>query len=98
MTKQLGQKPSAIWAPTSTKAVSLHHCAGDAEVFEGCHTQRATEVTGRPDELGGSDYGDSGFTWWQHHHHCLDVWDGETRVLSETPDANNTRDKEEVTG
>lgn len=73
---------------TSTEAVPLHYCAGDVKLFEGRHTQRALQVTGRPDESIRSCNGDSWFTGRQDHNYCLDVWDGETRVLPETPDTH----------
>lgn len=60
---------------TSTQAISLHHCACDVKLFEGCHAQRTPQVAGRPDESIGSCDGDFRFTGWQHHHYCLDVWD-----------------------
>ncbi len=71
---------------TSAEAVSLHYCAGDAKLFEGCHTQRAPQVTGRPDESIRCCNGDSRLTGWQDHHYCLEVWDGEASVLPKTPD------------
>lgn len=90
----------AAFPLTSTEAVSLHYCAGDVKLFEGCHTQRAPQVIGRPDESIRSCNGDSRFTGRQDHHYSFDVWDGETRVLSETPDTHTHRRREEgdVTG
>lgn len=71
---------------TSTEAVPFHYSACDVKLFEGCHTQWGPQVTGGPDESIRSCNGDSRFTGRQHHNDCLDVWDGETRVLSKTPD------------
>lgn len=81
----------AAFPLTSTEAVSLHYCAGDVKLFEGCHTQRAPQVIGRPDESIRSCNGDSRFTGRQDHHYSFDVWDGETRVLSETPDTHTQK-------
>lgn len=76
---------------TSTQAVSLHHCACDVKLFEGCHAQRTPQVAGRPDESIGSCDGDFRFTGWQHHHYCLDVRNGDTSVLTETPGEQDKR-------
>lgn len=45
------EKWGVIFPLTSAGAFSLHHCAGDAEVFEERHTQRTAEVAGEPDQL-----------------------------------------------
>lgn len=65
------------------------------KLFEGCHTQRTPQVTGRPDESIRSCNGDSRFTGWQDHHYRLDVRDGETHVLAETPDTHTHTEEEE---
>lgn len=88
-----GETTQAASQLTSTEAVSLHYCAGDVKLFEGCHTQRAPQVTGRPDESIRSCNGDSRFAGRQDHHYRLDVWDGETRVLPETPDRHTHAQK-----
>lgn len=91
--------PSAASPLTSTEAVSLHYCAGDVKLFEGCHTQRPLQVTGRPDKSIRSCNCDSWFTGRQHHNDCLDVRDGETCVLPKTPETQTQKkERGEVTG
>ena len=59
------------------RALPLDHGAGDAEVLEGGHPQRAVHVGGRPDESIGAPDGDPRLAGRQHHNHRLDVWDGQ---------------------
>lgn len=59
--------------------------ADDVEVLEKDHAPRGSEVRRRPGQPLHTCDGYSGLAGLQHHHHGIDVWDGDARILSETP-------------
>ena len=65
--------------------VSLGDGAADVEVLEEGQARGAPQVGGCPDEALRPADGDSGLAGLHHHDHGIDVRDGDTRVLAETP-------------
>lgn len=57
----------------------------DAEVLEQSDALRPSEIGLWPNQPIGSTDGDPGLAGLQHHHHGVDVRDGDTRVLAKTP-------------
>lgn len=65
--------------------VCLGDCADDVEVLEESYASRRSEVGGRPIQSLHSGDGYPGLTGLQHHHHRIDVWDGDASVFTKTP-------------
>lgn len=70
------------------------HCAADVEVLEKCHAALCSEAGRRPAQSLRSGDGDPGLAGLEHHHHRLDVRDGDARVLTETPRDRQGRQQE----
>lgn len=60
-------------------------CADDVEVLEQNYASCRSEVWGWPIQSLHSSDGYPGLTGLQHHHHSIDVWDGDTSVFTKTP-------------
>lgn len=67
--------------------------ADDVEVLEQSDPVRRSEVGLGPNQPVGSADGDPGLAGLQHHHHGVDVGDGDTRVLAETPGKQTQQSK-----
>lgn len=59
--------------------------ADDVEVLEQSYTLRRSEVRGRQIQSLHSGDGYPGLTGLQHHHHRVDVRDGDTGVFTKAP-------------
>lgn len=66
-------------------------CADDVEILEQSHASWRSEVGGRPIEPLHSGDCYPGLTGLQHHHHRIDVWDGDTSVFTKTPGEGTER-------
>lgn len=60
-------------------------CAADVEVLEQICASWRSDVGGRPIQSLHSSDGYPGLTGLQHHHHRVNVWDGDTSVFTKTP-------------
>lgn len=60
-------------------------CADDVEVLEQNNPSWCSEVWGWMAQSLHSADCDPGFTGLKHHHHCINIWDGNTRVFTKTP-------------
>lgn len=67
--------------------------ADDVEVLEQRDPVGPSEVGLRPNQPVGSADGDPGLAGLQHHHHGVDVGDGDARVLAETPENKHIKSK-----
>lgn len=66
--------------------------ADDVEVLEQSDSVRPAEVGLGSNQPVSSADGDPGLAGLQHHHHGVDVGDGDARVLGETPGKTNASD------
>lgn len=82
----------------SLAAVGPGHCADDVQVLEQSYACRLSEVGGRPAQPFDSSDGDPRLAGLQHHHHCIDVGDGDAGVLTETPGDTERRMKPSTAG
>lgn len=60
-------------------------CADDVEVLEQNNPPWCSEVGGWMAQSLHSADCDPGFTGLKHHHHCINIWDGNTHVFTKTP-------------
>lgn len=65
--------------------------ADDVDVLEERDASRAAEVRGRPGQSLCSSDGDPGLAGLEHHHHRVDVRDGDACVFTETPSDESRR-------
>lgn len=70
-------------------------CADDVEVLEESDPARRSEVSLWPSQPLGSADGYPGLAGLQHHHHGVNVRDGDTRILAETS-GKQTSDKNTI--
>lgn len=61
------------------------HCADDVKVLEKSDAAGRSEVGRRPAHSLHPGDGDPGLAGLQHHHHCVDVRDGDAGVFAKTP-------------
>lgn len=70
------------------------HCADDVQVLEKSYAARRAEVGRRPAHSLHPSDGDPGLAGLQHHHHCIDVGDGDASVFTKTPAGRRMKEKE----
>lgn len=70
------------------------HRADDVEVLEKSYATWRSEVGSRPAQSLHSSDGDPGLAGLQHHHHRINVGDGDTSVFTKTPGDRETKEGE----
>ena len=71
------------------------HRADDVEVLEKNYAAWCSEVRSWPAQSLHPGDGDPGLAGLQHHHHCINVRDGDTSVLTKTPGDREIKEEED---